>query len=437
MPEIESGSGAFHPLLARGKTLGFLALARIKGRTAAPADPSLIEDLAGRAAIALDNARLYQDIQERDRRKNEFLSMLAHELRNPLAPIRNAVHILRSGAPDRTTFEWARDVIDRQASQLVRLVDDLLDVSRITQGKIRLRTEPVDIARVVGRAVETSRPLIDARKHHLTVQLPSETLWVMADEVRLAQALGNLVNNAAKYTDEGGQILVSAEKVNREIVLRVRDNGVGISADMQSSIFDLFTQSDRSLDRAEGGLGIGLTLVRRLVEMHGGQVHVFSDGPNQGSEFVIRIPVHVKSDPSDPGKSAGEPIGNGASIRVLVVDDNEDSAESLRMLLALAGHEVQICHEGCEALKISETFHPQIVLLDIGLPSMNGYEVARRLRVMDDHKETLLVALTGYGQEEDRRLAREAGFNHHLVKPVDFTALNAIFSSLKEPAASS
>jgi signal transduction histidine kinase/DNA-binding response OmpR family regulator len=437
MPECEAGSAAVLPLVGRGRTLGFLALAQVKGRMTPCADPSLIVSLAGRAAVALDNARLYQDIQDADRRKNEFLSMLAHELRNPLAPIRNAVHILRSCPRDNATFEWARDVIDRQANQLARLVDDLLDVSRITQGKIRLRAEAVDIGRVVARAVETSRPLIDARKHHLNVQTPSEPLWAMADEVRLAQVLGNLLNNAAKYTDEGGQIWLSVEAVNHDIVFRVRDNGVGISADMQSSIFELFTQSERSLDRSQGGLGIGLTLVRRIVEMHGGQVQVKSDGLNQGSEFIVRIPEHSKGQSLESsGINPVERIRNGQPLRILIVDDNKDSADSLQMLLTLGGHEVRVCHEGRAALELTAAFHPRIILLDIGLPTMNGYEVARRLRAQPDQTKTLLVALTGYGQEEDRRLAREAGFNHHLVKPIDFAALKGIFSSLKEPVGS-
>ena len=280
------------PLRARGRTLGTILLGHVNSRSRATADDlALAVDLAGRAAIAIDNARLYRDVQENDRRKNEFLAMLAHELRNPLAPIKSAVEILQMVRLKDETLEWANEVISRQLEHLVRLVDDLLDLSRITGGKIQLRREPIDVSAAVARAVETSRPLIDARKQHLSVNLPVEPLWVNADLVRLAQVLANLLNNAAKYTEEKGEISLEVAHVDDKAIFRVRDNGIGISPDKISSIFDLFTQVDNALDRTHGGLGIGLTLVRQLVEMHGGTVVAHSEGARRGSEFVIALPA--------------------------------------------------------------------------------------------------------------------------------------------------
>jgi signal transduction histidine kinase/DNA-binding response OmpR family regulator len=428
-PSFTLTSAVVVPLLARRKPLGALALAAgPSGRRYGPAELSLVEDLAGRAAIAMDNARLYQNVQEADRRKNEFLAMLAHELRNPLAPIRNAVEILRLYAPNHSELNKIRDMLQRQVQQLVRLVDDLLDISRITRGKIRLQTEPVDAVEVAARAVETCRPLLDARRHELTVSLPPEPLPVQADPVRLAQVLGNLLNNAAKYTKEGGHIWLTAERQAGEVVLRVRDTGIGIPAEILGSVFDLFTQADRSLDRSDGGLGIGLTLVRRLVEMHGGSVQVFSAGPNQGSEFVVRLPALTGPLPVSANGVSHHP-GKHPSHRVLVVDDNVDVADSLVLVLRGAGHEVQVAHDGSAALATAETFGPEVVLLDIGLPEMNGYEVARRLRERLAGKNMLLVALTGYGQKEDQRRSHEAGFDQHLVKPVDPEGLLGMLAS--------
>jgi signal transduction histidine kinase/DNA-binding response OmpR family regulator len=433
-PDASAGTGLrsvlILPLSARGRTLGALALGMGCSGRAGPGDLFLAEEFAGRAAVYLDNARLYRDAQEADRRKNEFLSMLAHELRNPLAPIRNAVQILRLRGPREPEQQSIQDMIDRQVQQLVRLVDDLLDISRITRGKIRLQTEPTELTAVVQRAVETSRPLIDARRHDLTVSLPDQPVRVQGDPVRLAQVLGNLLNNAAKYTEDGGKIWLTVERANGEAVCRVRDTGLGIPPDMLASVFDPFTQVDRSLDRSQGGLGIGLTLVKQLVELHAGRVQVHSAGLDQGSEFVVRLPAlagEVSHGPSTNGAPAPPPA-DVPRCRVLVVDDNVDGAESLAVLLRLSGHDVRVCHDGPAGLMIADEFRPELVFLDIGLPGLDGYEVARRLRARTERM--VLIALTGYGQEEDVRRSRQAGFDRHLVKPADLASLAALFEAL-------
>jgi signal transduction histidine kinase/ActR/RegA family two-component response regulator len=420
------------PLQARGRTLGALTLALASaGRRFSAADRNLAEDFAGRAATFLDNVSLFQGIQEADRHKNEFLSMLAHELRNPLAPIRNATQILRLQGGDDPHLNWARDVIDRQVNQLVRLVDDLLDVSRITRGKIRLQLEPVEVAGAVTQAVEISRPLIDARKHQLSVNLPRERLWVQADAVRLAQILANLLNNAAKYTDEAGRIWLAVRREADDVLLSVRDTGIGIPAGMLSRIFDLFTQVDRSLDRAQGGLGIGLTLVHRLIELHGGSVRASSAGPGQGSEFVVRLPL-LRDGPvvAAPTNGQCKEARDAAPARILVVDDNMDAADSLATLLRMAEHEVQTAYDGPSALEAARAFTPDFMLIDIGLPGMTGYEVAQRVRAGLDLTDVHLVAITGYGQDDDRRRSREAGFHHHLTKPVDPEELLRLLTSI-------
>jgi len=425
-------SAAVLPLLARGRILGALVLALSDPeRRFSPADVRYAEDLAGRAAIAIDNARLYREVQEADRRKNEFLAMLAHELRNPLAPIRSSIQILRMiGSPD-PKVRWSQDVIERQVQQMARLVDDLLDVSRITRGKIALQTEPVDLASVVTHALETSRPLIEQRCHELSLTLPNREVRVVADPVRLAQVVANLLNNAAKYTTEGGHIWLSAAREGSEAVIRVRDSGLGIPKDMLASIFDLFTQVDRSLDRSQGGLGIGLTLVRQLVEMHQGTVQAFSAGPNQGSEFVVRLPALAEAPSLEPSCNGAMKVPEPfPSRRVLVVDDNEDAAETLALVLRFSGHDVRWVHDGPAALEVAEEFLPEAMLLDIGLPGMDGYEVARQVRQLPGLENILLVALTGYGGEEDRRRALEADFDAHLIKPVDADDLPRVLAHI-------
>ncbi len=366
-----------------------------------------------------------------DRRKDEFLAVLGHELRNPLAPIRTAVQLLglpEAPEPDR---QWARQVIARQVGQLTRLVDDLLDVSRISQGKVQLRRGPVELAEVVGRAVETSRPLLEARKHRLTKLLPAEPVWVEADQARLTQVIANLLNNAAKYTAEGGHVWLTAERRGAEAVIRVRDDGIGMAPEVLPHVFDLFAQADEAVDRAEGGLGIGLTLVKRLVELHGGTVEANSAGPGSGSEFVVRLPAGQPPPPTPaetaPGQAAAPP-----GRRILVVDDNQDTAQTLALLLQLQGHETRAAYDGAAALETARGFRPDVVLLDLGLPRMDGYEVARRLRSQPGAAPLFLVALTGWGQAEDRRRTREAGFDCHLVKPVDAAELQNLLAARPE-----
>jgi PAS domain S-box-containing protein len=371
-----------------------------------------------------------QSLIEADRRKDEFLAMLAHELRNPLAPMRNAIQLLRRIGPPDPELQRAREVIARQVEHLARLVDDLLDAARITEGKITLKKERVDLLSIIGRALETSRPLIDARKHRLTVALPEEPLRLEGDTTRLTQVVSNLLHNAAKFTPEGGQIWLAAEADTGQVVLRVRDSGIGIPQELLPHVFDLFRQADDSLDRSAGGLGIGLTLVRRLLELHGGKVEAFSEGPGRGSEFVVRLPAFADDFKAlAEGDAAVGDLRESACYRVLVVDDNIDSAESMALLLELYGHQMRIAHDGPAALKAARSFRPQVVVLDIGLPGMDGYEVARHLRADAQTQRAILIAMTGYGQSEDRQQSMRAGFDHHLVKPLDPDVLQAIILS--------
>jgi PAS domain S-box-containing protein len=377
---------------------------------------AVVLDVTDRKRLMAELRGRAEELAENDRRKDEFLAMLSHELRNPLAPIRNAVHVLNAVATGPQVVQ-AREVIERQVTHLARLVDDLLDVSRITRGKIALRPESVALEDVVARAVETTRPLVEARGHSLSVEVRPGTPRFTADPVRLAQVIANLLNNAAKYTDPGGRIAVRAGREGGEAVVRVRDTGVGIPVEMLPHVFELFTQAERTLDRAQGGLGIGLTLVKSLVEQHGGRVEAFSDGPGRGSEFVVRLPLPVESAAAVRAVTP-RPAVAPSKRRVLVVDDNADAADTLAMVLSMRGYDVRVARDGPAALDTARHFLPQLVLLDIGLPGMDGYAVARALRADGRSGPLRLVALTGYGREEDRRRSAEAGFDDHVVKPI-------------------
>jgi PAS domain S-box-containing protein len=385
------------------------------------------EDGKPRGAIAafVDVTRLKQAenaLREADQRKDEFLAMLSHELRNPLAPIRNAVQLLLRGEPDRKLL----DVIDRQTAHLHRLVDDLLDVARVTQGKIVLQRDRLELLNVVGQALETSRPLIEAKRHQLTVSLPEQPLQIDGDGARLAQVIANLLNNAAKYTEPGGQLALRAARHEDEVRISVADDGMGIAPGDLPQVFDLFVQSQRSIDRAQGGLGVGLTLVRKLVEMHGGSVSAKSGGPGQGSEFTLSLPL-ARPPVAGPRSLDHHPRhGVGPGRRVLVVDDNVDSAETVAMLLEIDGHVTRLAHDGPAALALAREFVPELVLLDLGLPGMSGYEVAQRMRQEPALSGVKLIAVTGYGREDDRRRSRDAGFEHHLTKPVEYEELGAL-----------
>lgn len=418
------------PLLVTGKTLGVLTFATsLSGRAYTSADLTIAHDLAHRAAIAVENARLYHELREADRLKDEFLAMLAHELRNPLAPVRNAIYIMKQPTTTLGLNEQVLDIAERQVDHMARLLDDLLDVSRISRGRIELRLEPVDVSAIIHRTVEAVRPFIESRRHDVTVSLPALPLWTRADATRLEQVLTNLLNNAAKYTDPGGQIRVSAELESGHVVLRVRDNGVGLAPEMVPRVFHLFVQAQRRLDRAQGGVGIGLTLVKRLVEMHGGTVEAQSSGIGRGSEFIVRLPAIAAQQHAHLAEISIDNLPRLPRRRVLVVDDNADAADSLVLLLQLVGQETQAAYDGPSAIVMAEQFNPEIVLLDIGMPGMDGYEVARRLRNLPGLQIALLVALTGWGQDEDRQRSREAGFDQHLVKPVQLEALTAVLAS--------
>jgi signal transduction histidine kinase/ActR/RegA family two-component response regulator len=365
-----------------------------------------------------------------DQRKNEFLAMLSHELRNPLAPIRNVAHILGLKEPVDGELQWMREVIERQVQQLHRMVEDLLDVSRTTQGKFKLDEELVPLSTVIAAALESSGSIITARRHHLTVDCPSGNLCVQGDLSRLIQVVANLLNNAAKYTEVGGQIWLTVKREGNDGVIAVRDNGIGIPPDLLAQIFEPFIQEDRLPDRANGGLGIGLALVRSLVDLHGGRVQAFSAGPGQGSEFIVHLPLSLDTPQSTDG-SAGTPTSEPAAVRrILVVDDSVDSAEALAKLLRILGHDVQTAYEGLTALEAAQLKAPDVMMLDIGMPRMDGFEVARRIRTDSALKDVFLVAMTGYGQEEDRRRSQESGFDAHLVKPVLVDDLKAVLDNL-------
>ncbi len=414
-----------------GRLLGHIVLAGKTRGSFTKDDEAILIQLAHMAAVAYDNARLYEELRESDRRKDEFLVTLAHEMRNPLAPIRNAIHVMRLAGDDRSAIDESRAMIERQVLQLVRLVDDLLDLSRVRRGLIDLRSEQIELETVLTVAVEISRPLIEQSGHELTLALPQEPIPLVADPTRMVQVFSNLLNNAAKYTEPCGHIWISAQRETDWVTVRVRDNGLGIPTDMLTRIFELFTQVDQTTERSQGGLGIGLTLVKRLVELHGGTIQARSDGPGRGSEFELRLPISARQQATKSVAVNGECSGPRRSLRILVVDDNRDAAESLGMMLDFMGNDVRTANDGLEAVSLAASFNPDVVFMDIGLPSINGFEAAHRMRKQPGGQNRLIVALTGWGQEEDRRRAHEAGFDQHIVKPVNPETLEQLLDELE------
>ena len=429
------------PVVSRSKeVLGGLFFGHAQPGVFTERSERLVAGIAAQAAIAIDNARLYERLRdgaarlaEADRRKDEFLATLAHELRNPLAPLRNGVQLLRLANGERELAERAREMMERQLEHLVRLVDDLLDMSRISTGKIELRREWTELGAIVHSARESIAPLIERSGHTLELALPAQPVYLDADPVRLAQVFCNLLNNAAKYTARGGRIELAAARRGAEVEVSVRDNGIGIAPQLLGRVFDMFTQGDGSLEKTHGGLGIGLTIVKRLVELHGGTVQARSEGPGRGSEFVVRLPV------LDPG-AARRPAEQRAAApsalprrRILIVDDNADAAQSLALLLQAQGNEVHMESDGLAALEAAQALQPDLVLLDLGMPRMNGYDACKAIRRQAWSTKAKLVALSGWGQEEHKARAREAGFDQFLVKPVALDALKRVLDSL--PAA--
>jgi signal transduction histidine kinase/FixJ family two-component response regulator len=386
----------------------------------------IARDITDRKLAEEQTYKLLTQLKEADQRKDEFLATLAHELRNPLAPLRNALEILKRGEGNGNLLEQVRSTLERQLGQMERLVDDLLDVSRITRGKLEFRKQRVGLASVIHQSVEVCRPLAERARHELNVSLPPEPVYLHADPVRLAQVFANLLTNACKYTAPGGRIWLTAVRQGRDVVVNFKDTGVGISPDNLPSVFEMFTQIDRSSERSQGGLGIGLSLVKRLVEMHGGSVEAYSAGLGRGSEFVVRLPTLIEK---AKGKTpTAEQIPTTAH-RILIVDDNRDAATSLATLLRLTGNETQTAYDGLEAVEAAALFRPDVVLLDISLPKLNGYDACRRIRQQPWGKDMVLVALTGWAQYEDRRQSKDAGFDQHMVKPVDLAALMKLLAS--------
>lgn len=426
------------PDILRGKAEVFFDLYRQRQEVARQRDEL--------KAATEENARLLKEsrqyakaLEEADQRKDDFIALLAHELRNPLAPIRNGLQVMRIAAGNPAAVSQARDMMDRQLLHMVRLVDDLLDVSRITRNKMDLRRAPVLLADVVNSAIESARPLIDAAKHELTVSLPPEAVYLNADMTRLAQVLNNLLTNSAKYTEQGGHIWFTAEREEDHVVLAVRDDGIGIPAESLPTIFDMFSQVDRTIERSSGGLGIGLALVKGLVEMHGGTVEASSPGPGKGSTLKVRLPILAHHEATVANAEAGTPGAVAGARRILVVDDNVDSATSMALILRLSGNEVWTACDGLEAVNAVEQFRPDVILMDVGMPRLNGYEATRRIRQLPAGQSPIIVALTGWGQEADKLQSREAGCDGHLVKPVDLEALEKLVVEVRqsrEPAGS-
>src|SRR4051812_18665475 len=421
-----------------GEVLGGLFLGHPDTARFQPRDARLVEGVAAQAAIAIDNARLYESAQAKlatreraeaslrdsDRRKDEFLATLAHELRNPLAPIRQAVTISQNPAATEAQKNWSHEVITRQVQHMSLLLDDLLDISRITRGTLELRRKRTQLANVIESAIETARPAIDVKRHALGVHLPQQPVTLDVDPLRLSQVLSNLLTNAAKYTDPDGQLRIDAELLGGEVVIRVIDNGIGIAPEAMPDLFTMFSQVRTVDDRSDGGLGIGLALSRGLIELHGGRLDAHSQGPGTGSEFVVRLPATSQAQAAPVAISAPEESALKRR-RVLIADDNIDAGESLAMLLRLDGHDVELASNGPQAVELFDQMKPEIAILDIGMPGLNGYEVARRIR-QKAQKSVTLIAVTGWGQEADKAQAAAAGFDHHFTKPVEPAVLSAL-----------
>ncbi len=424
-------SYACNPLMSGDKLLGTLSFASRRRTHFDANELEFLQTICHYVTVAYERVRLIQQLREADRRKDEFLATLAHELRNPLAPIRNALELLRIADDDRAVREEARALMERQLVRMVRLIDDLLEISRITRGKLQLRLEHVDLTTVMQNAIEASRPVLDSLGHELIVTLPTRPTILHADATRLAQVFANLLDNAAKYTDPGGKIWLTAQCAGSEVVISVRDSGIGISPEHLPRLFEMFSQAQSAIERSQGGLGIGLALVKGLTELHGGHVEARSPGLGRGSEFIVRLPREVDA----AARLNAVPVRAAHStqrMRILVVDDNRDSANSMSLVLRTSGHLLERAYDGLEAVKVAEVFRPDAMLLDIGMPKLNGYDAARIIRQQPWGKQICLIALTGWGQEEDKRRANEAGFNFHLTKPVVATTVAEILAKLSD-----
>jgi signal transduction histidine kinase/ActR/RegA family two-component response regulator len=408
----------------------------------------IARDITAQKQAEEENKRLYEALKDSenryrmlaetltaaDRKKDEFLATLAHELRNPLAPIRNSIQLLQMQAAKGGELDNVHAIIDRQVYQMTRLVDDLMDVSRISQGRIRLRKEKINLEEVVRTAIEMARPVMEEARHELNVELPKLPIMLDGDPIRLAQVVANLLNNAAKYTEDEGMISLTVKRQDSEAVITVIDNGIGIATEHLPLVFEMFSQEAPALQRSQGGLGIGLSLVKGLVELHGGTVSAHSRGTGLGSEFEVRLPIVSRPREISSDLDSGMIDGSDRLCRVLIVDDNRDHAESLGMLLELKGHETKTASDGTEGIDKAKSFKPEVILLDIGMPKLNGYECAQRIRQQPWGQDVVLVALTGWGQEQDKRMAMEAGFDHHLTKPVDSETLERILAAAKTSA---
>jgi signal transduction histidine kinase/DNA-binding response OmpR family regulator len=420
-----------HPLLAQYQLLGTLCFASRTKDAFREDELDFLRTVSHYATAAFERLRYIQQMREDDRRKDEFLATLAHELRDPLAPLSNVLELIKRANGSDAILEQVRDTLDRQLSHLVQLVDDLLDMSRITRNRLDLRKRRVELSPVIHQALDAARPMAASFGHELHVALPSDPVFLNADPVRLTQVFGNLLTNACKYTEPGGHIWLSAELQENEVIVKVRDTGIGIPRSKLASVFDMFSQLPAARDLSQGGLGIGLTLVKRLVVLHGGTVEAFSPGPGQGTEFIIRLPVLSELAQAQTAVRQDETPRAGGR-RILIVDDNRDSAASLAMLLEAAGNKTREAYDGMEALEAAAEFHPDVVLLDIGLPKLNGFEVCRRMRAEPWGRDMTILAVSGWGQDDDRRKSREAGFDNHMVKPVDYITLLKL---LAEPSA--